>query len=470
MASIQTRKGKFIVVSSYLDEQGKRKQKWESFKTREEAKARKNEIEYNEQKGIFTVPCCTTLEELLKEYVELYGKTKWSMSAYTGNTALIRNYIVPLIGHLKIKEITARTLEKFYTELLKTPAVPKATDPKYKKKATTYVTPGTIRKIHNVLRSAMTQAEKWELLDRNPARLATVPKLAPNHREIWDAQTLFKAIESCQDDRLKLCLNLSFACSLRLGELLALTWDCVDISEESIRAGKASVFVNKELQRVNKKIMKTLDSKDVIRVFPEAGPWNKTVLVLKTPKTLTSVRKVFLPKTVAEMLITWKQEQDVTKKALGSEYVDYDLVIAGPMGMPTEGSRIRKAMQDLIVENDLPPVVFHSLRHSSITYKLKLNGGDIKSVQGDSGHAQASMVTDQYSHILDENRRTNAELIEQAFYEGQGSEPEQVKKPERSKLENQAQSSGIDPAMLIKLLENPEMVKMLQLLSKGMGQ
>ena len=212
-----------------------------------------------------------------------------------------------------------------------------------------YVTPGTIRKIHNVLRSAMTQAEKWELLDRNPARLATVPKLAPNHREIWDAQTLFKAIESCQDDRLKLCLNLSFACSLRLGELLALTWDCVDISEESIRAGKASVFVNKELQRVNKKIMKTLDSKDVIRVFPEAGPWNKTVLVLKTPKTLTSVRKVFLPKTVAEMLITWKQEQDVTKKALGSEYVDYDLVIAGPMGMPTEGSRIRKAMQDLIV-------------------------------------------------------------------------------------------------------------------------
>ena len=83
---------------------------------------------------------------------------------------------------------------------------------------------------------------------------------------------------------------------------IGLTWDCVDISEESIRAGKASVFVNKELQRVNKKIMKTLDSKDVIRVFPEAGPWNKTVLVLKTPKTLTSVRKVFLPKTVAEML------------------------------------------------------------------------------------------------------------------------------------------------------------------------
>ena len=144
---------------------------------------------------------------------------------------------MPIIGHLKIKEITTRTLEQYYTKLLKTPAVPKASDSKYRKKATTYVTPATIRKIHNVLRSAMTQAEKWELLEHNPAKLATVPKSAPNCREIWDAQTLFKAIESCQDNRLKLCLNLSFACSLRLGELLALTWDCVDISEESIREG-----------------------------------------------------------------------------------------------------------------------------------------------------------------------------------------------------------------------------------------
>ena len=62
--------------------------------------------------------------------------------------------------------------------------------------------------------------------------------------------------------------------------------------------------------------------------------------------------------------------------------------------MPTESSVIRKAMKNLIEENDLPPVVFHSLRHSSITYKLKLTGGDIKAVQGDSGHAQAQMVTD----------------------------------------------------------------------------
>ena len=145
---------------------------------------------------------------------------------------------------------------------------------------------------------------------------------------------------------------------------------------------------------------------------------------MKTPKTESSVRKIFMPKTVAEMLIEWKRKQDFTREALGSEYQDYNLVFAGPLGMPTEGATIRAAMKKLIRDNDLPPVVFHSLCHSSITYKLKLNGGDIKAVQGDSGHSQAQMVTDQYSHIIDEDRVHNAQLFEEAFYSGKGHEPE----------------------------------------------
>ena len=56
-------------------------------------------------------------------------------------------------------------------------------------------------------------------------------------------------------------------------------------------------------------------------------------------------------------------------------------------------------------------MVFHSLRHTSVTYKLKLSGGDIKAVQGDSGHAQADMVTEVYGHILDEDRKKNARLM-----------------------------------------------------------
>lgn len=376
MASIVERKNRYCVVYLYDSENGERKQKWETYKTMAEAKKRKAEIEYRQELGSLHISKCNTLEELLKEYVVLYGKTTWSMSVYSSNTALIEHYINPIIGSMKLTEITPRILEKYYVTLLKTPSVHRVTEKKNSKQEN-FVTPATIRKVHNVLRSCFHQAVKWELMEKNPAMYATLPKAEPKKREIWDADTLIHAIEVCQDERLKIAINLAFSCSLRMGELLGLTWDCVDISPESIASGKASIFVNKELQRVNKEVMETLEKKDVIHVFPELKSTNKTVLVLKKPKTATSTRKVFLPKSVAEMLVLWKAQQDMTIEALGEEYSDYDLVMANGLGMPTESSRIQAMFGELIEANGLPKVVFHSLRHTSITYKLKLNGGAI---------------------------------------------------------------------------------------------
>lgn len=54
---------------------------------------------------------------------------------------------------------------------------------------------------------------------------------------------------------------------------------------------------------------------------------------------------------------------------------------------PFGDNYIRDKIQKLIDENDLYDVAFHSLRHTSVTYKLKLSGGDIKAVQSDSGYA-----------------------------------------------------------------------------------
>ena len=70
----------------------------------------------------------------------------------------------------------------------------------------------------------------------------------------------------------------------------------------------------------------------------------------------------------------------------------------------------------LKAEAKLPDVVFHSLRHSSATYKLKLNHGDLKATQGDTGHAEIDMITGIYAHILDEDRKVNAQKFETAFY------------------------------------------------------
>lgn len=456
MASIVERKKRFYVVYMYNDEKGARKQKWESFTTYADARRRKAEVEYREQMGSLVIPQCHTMHDLLQEYVSMYGKNKWALSTYQANISLIEHYIEPFIGDMKITAVNSRVLEKFYQKLLKTKAVPKCTDRKHEAKME-FVTPNTIRNVNKLLRSCFNQAMRWNLIEKNPAIHATLPKGEHEKREIWTAETLFYAIEICEDPRLKLAMNLAFSCSLRKGELLGLTWDCVNITPESIEKEEAYIYINKELQRVSRSVLDTLEKKDVIAVFPVVSERNRTQLVLKKPKTRTSIRKVFLPRSVAEMLVSWKNEQDAVREALGSEYQDYDLVIAGPFGAPTEGSAITLAFQRLIKEHDLPKVVFHSLRHSSITYKLKLNGGDIKAVQGDSGHAQAKMVTDQYSHILDDDRKVNAQLFEKAFYQRQTL-------PQKTSDHQAEEISEDQAALFAKLMKDPEAAALLQAL------
>ena len=193
--------------------------------------------------------------------------------------------------------------------------------------------------------------------------------------------------------------------------------------------------------------------------------------MLKTPKTDSSVRKVFIPKSVAQCLIDLKADQDEIKEVLGNEYQDYNLVMATTFGLPIGDSYLRNKMQDIIDELGLPDVVFHSLRHTSVTYKLKLSGGDIKAVQGDSGHAQADMVTEVYGHILDEDRKKNAQLMENAFYNKENLNPDIHGASGTQNNNNNNMISvpeGVDADMLMKVLGNPEMAALLTSLAKSM--
>jgi len=285
MASIQKKNNKYCVVYYCKDTEGKRKQKWETYDTKNEAKIRKAEIELKEKKGGIIVSNCKTLEDLINEYVELYGKDRWALSTYDGNMSLLKNYILPIIGKTPLTDINTRFLEIYYKTLTKTPSVPDLNG----NVRSEFVSTSVIRDVHKLLKSCFNQAVKWDIMEKNPAFKATVPKHKSEKRVIWDAETFAYALDVCENECLKLCMNLAFAGSLRIGELLGLTWDCVDISEEAIKENRAYLYVNKEVQRVSKKALEELDQKDVIVIFPEERKTNKTVRIMKTPKTESSV-------------------------------------------------------------------------------------------------------------------------------------------------------------------------------------
>ena len=185
-------------------------------------------------------------------------------------------------------------------------------------------------------------------------------------------------------------------------------------------------------------------------------------MVLKKPKTESSVRKVWIPVTLAKLLKAWKESQDKAKAYLGDAYNDFNLVITLDNGRPCEDRVIGNAFNRLKRNANLPNVVFHSLRHSSTTYKLTLNHGDIKATQGDTGHAQPDMVTEVYAHILDEDRKVNAQRFEAGFYARAD-----LRGLEQSFHTQIAQQPGADIAqLLVQLQQNPQLVTLLNGLLK----
>ena len=281
---------------------------------------------------------------------------------------------------------------------------------------TEFVTNATIEKIIKLLRCAFKQAVRWEIVAKNPFDNVVLPKVEYKKRDIWTADMIRTALDKCTDSKLYVAMNLSFACSLRMGEILGLTWSNVHISDEEIADDNAYVYIDKELARASKRAIEMLGQKDIYHVFTPLFPNTSTRIILKKPKTDSSIRKVWLPKTLAYILREWKKSQDELKGFLGDEYQDFDLVVALPNGRPCEDRIILKEFAKLREDAGLPKVVFHSLRHSSTTYKLKLNHGDLKATQGDTGHAEIDMITSIYAHILDEDRKVNAQKFETAFY------------------------------------------------------
>ena len=412
MASIIKRKKNYSVIYSYVDENGENKQKWETYHTHNEALKRKAEIENQQFTGTFLPPSNQIITDFLRDFVHLYGEKKWGVSMYDGQTSLIANYINPIIGNMQVQEITPRVVDEYIQMLQKTKAVATRT----RRASTTYVSDKTIEKIIKLMRCAFKQAIRWEIVSCNPFDNVILPKTEHKRRNIWTADMIRLALDKCEDHKLYLAMNLSFACSLRIGEILGLTWKNVHISDEDIAADDAYVYIEQELERASKQAIEVLGERNIYHIFTPLMGNTSTRIVLKKPKSDTSIRKVWLPKTLAYILREWKKTQDELKGFLGDEYQDFDLVVAQDNGRPCENRIINKEFEKLRESTGLPKVVFHSLRHSSTTYKLKLNHGDLKATQGDTGHAETDMITKVYAHILDEDRKVNAQKFETAFY------------------------------------------------------
>jgi len=309
-------------------------------------------------------------------------------------------------------------MTEFFDELREQDAV----RPTGRKAAPALVSDRNIYEIYGLLSIAFRLAVEWEEIGKHPLTKSMKPASTRGTRDTWDGKTAKKAVAACESLRMLCYIHLALGCSMRIGEISGLLWSKVTFDKEN-DFEDAQIKVDAQLSRINREAYEKLKRKhgQIKLIFPEIyqNKQYKTLLVLKEPKTKSSIRTVYLPKTTARLLFQWKKHQDGIKAAIGAEFQDYNLVMTLDNGRPIEGNIIGKELAELIQANNLPSVDFHSLRHTSTSVKLLITGGDIKGVQGDNGHATAQMTTDVYAEIFDGNRKENAKKFDTTFFADQ---------------------------------------------------
>ena len=410
MATVRKRKDKYVVIYDYINEKGVRKQKWETCESKAEASRRAKEIEYEKLHASFVTPNNQTVAEFLAMWAPIQAQQRWQYKTYMSNMQMIEQHIIPMIGKIEVQKLSPLHIETMFAKL-KTKKVSGSKAYNKMDSEIPCLSSTTQRHIYVLLHSAMDKAVEWKIINSNPV-VCDPPKRSTKETASWDIDTLRAALDMIEDDILHLAVHMAFVCSLRIGEAMALSWDDVDFV-------KKEIHIRKTLQRVSKQALDELPTESLYFTFPPKQLDKKSVLIVKKPKTDSSKRTLYITDELCAEMLRRKEKVEQQKQYYGGNYTDYNLVFALEDGYPIEPKLCEKWFKKWQNGPGLafPDIVFHSIRHSSTTYKLTLSHGDIKAVQGDTGHATAQIVTDTYAHIQANSRRSLAEKLEKDFYQ-----------------------------------------------------
>ena len=426
MAYITKRGSSYSVRYTYQDEHGKSCDKWESFPTKEEATNRKKQIEHELAAGTFLIPSSVTVAEFLMDWLpKQCSKHKWAPKTYESNLSTIQNLIIPYIGSMEMQKLKPYHMENLYTTLSKTPCGSYIEGKKQElteKQKQRFLSGTTIHEVHRLLGTAFQYAVEWGILVKSPVPVDS-PKKSTQERTIWTVEEMRAALDSMEDSILHLAVHLTLVGALREGEIVGLTPEDLNFDAAD---GIGTFRINKSMQRVRKEALNQVDDGCIIKVFPDKLERSTTSLILKSTKTASSCRTIFMTSALKEELKKRLNQLAADKRKDTARYHESGMLFRLPNG----------------------------LRHSSATYQLLQSDGDFKSVQGNTGHATASVLMDTYAHTQDKPRLELTEKIEANFYSQDltpaAPEPQQNEKPAATKI------SGNEILEAIRLMDADE--------------
>ncbi len=458
MASILRRGDSYSVRFKYKDHAGRICEGWESFKTKKEAQDRKISVEKELLDGTFLIPDAMTVAEMLYKWLPIQSsKHKWSPKTYTQSVAMVQNLIVPYIGKRKVQDLRTYDIEQFYATLSQTPCGQYVHGEKQElteNQKKLLLSSTSIHEVHTLLKTSFSYAVDWDLIHKPPTP-REAPKVNTEERTIWDERTMLAALQTIENPALHLAVHLSMILPLRVGEILGLQPGDIDFDAAD---GRGTITVGRSLQRTEKLALEKTDPNQIYHIFPfpDQREGSSSALVLKKPKTKKSSRTLFLTKPLKEELLAWLEKLRQDELAMDDRYRNCGQLFRLPNGMPVAPEALSKWYRTWRAEHpEFEKIVFHGLRHSSATYQLIESGGNIKAVQGNTGHATTGILMDTYAHTQDKPRLELAEKLEADFYSQDIGSPKSGSTPVKEDLPDGIQ---ITPEGMLKVVRqmNPE--------------
>lgn len=278
-------------------------------------------------------------------------------------------YILPHLGKYHLNELTTTIVQKFYNTLLHPPFGKKPLSPK------------TIRCIHGVLHQALDQAVSAGEMENNPSSACRLPKVKRKEIAPLEDAQIKTFLERVKDHPHEYLYKITLFTGLREGEVLGLTWDCVDLKNGRLTVKQQ---LRKEQQKGGKYYFSSTKN-------------DKSRALALSPSVVR--------------LFKYQKQKQLLMKAEATEWIETNLVFTNAKGDHLSYRTVYDCYKRIVKKMGCPELRSHDLRHQYAVISLK-NGDDIKTIQGNLGHATAAFTLDVYGHVTDEMKRNSADRME----------------------------------------------------------
>lgn len=298
-----------------------------------------------------------TVSAFLDRWLEV-SKERVKPRTHFRYAELMRLHVNPTLGATQLTKLRPLHIEELYGRLRKQG-----------------LSGTTVLQIHRVLHAAFNQAVRWQLLERNPVDAVKAPRKSTQETSSLTAEEIPKLLAAIEGQSIELPTLIALGTGMRLGEVLGLRWQDVDLTTATAR-------VRQTLQ---------------------------VTMQFDTPKSHRSTRTLSLPAFLVDALKRHRKSQNERRLMLGESWHEFDLICERGDGQPLRPDTISKQFRTVARAAD-SDVTFHGLRHTHASLMLAA-GADLKVTLSRLGHSSISITADLYTHVASDQDRRAAEAL-----------------------------------------------------------